>query len=149
MPRSRGSSRDGRSLKESASHDARAPMALVDSRYAALRLGVAVLIMTLGASGMYVIPVVLPAVQAEFGVSRADASLPYALLMIGFGIGGLLMGRLADRFGVTVPLLLGACGIGAGYWLAGTTTSLATFNVAHGLLLGLLGCSATFSPLLS
>jgi hypothetical protein len=38
---------------------------------------------------MYVVPVVLPSVQSEFGVSRADASLAYSLLMIGFGIGGL------------------------------------------------------------
>ncbi len=123
--------------------------ASVDSGYAYFRLGIAVLIMTLGASGMYVIPVVLPAVQTEFAVARADASLPYSFLMIGFGVGGLLMGRLADRFGVWVPLLIGACAIGAGYWLAGTTTSFTTFNTSHGLLLGLLGCSATFSPLLA
>ena len=64
--------------------------------------------MTLGASGMYVVPVMLPAVQAEFGIARADASTPYSLLMIGFGVGGLLMGRLADRFCVMVPLLIGA-----------------------------------------
>jgi MFS family permease len=125
------------------------PGADVDSRYAWRRLVVAVLIMTLGASGMYVIPVVLPAVQSEFGVARADASLPYSVLMIGFGVGGLLMGRLADRFGVWVPLLIGACGVGAGYAVAASTTSFGVFNAAHGMLLGLLGCSATFSPLLA
>jgi len=103
---------------------------VVDSGYASFRLGVAVLIMTLGASGMYVIPVVLPAVQAEFGV------------------GGLLMGRLADRFGVVYPLLLGGACIGAGYVLAASTHNFAVFNAAHALLLGF-GCSATFSPLLA
>jgi MFS family permease len=123
--------------------------ASVDSRYAAWRLGVAVLIMTLGASVMYVVPVVLPSVQADFGVARADASLPYALLMIGFGIGGLAMGRLSDRFGVAVPLAIGAFGIGAGFVLAGITTNFFAFNAAHGLLLGLLGGSATFSPLVA
>ena len=123
--------------------------ASVDSRYAAFRLGVAVLVMTLGASVMYVVPVVLPSVQSEFGVSRADASLAYSLLMIGFGIGGLFMGRLSDRFGVTVPLIVGACGIGAGFWLAAATSSFVVFNAAHGLLLGLLGGSATFSPLVA
>ena len=128
---------------------AAAQASLADSGYANFRLGVAVLVMTLGASGMYVIPVVLPSVQAGFGVARADASLPYSLLMIGFGVGGLLMGRLADRFGVWVPLVIGACGVAAGYILAGTTTSFIVFNAAHGILLGLLGCSATFSPLLS
>ena len=73
-----------------------------DSRYAAVRLMVTLAIMTLGASGMYVVPVMLPAVQAEFGIARADASTPYSMLMIGFGVGGLFMGRLADRFGVMV-----------------------------------------------
>ena len=34
--------------------------------------------------------------------------------MIGFGLGGILMGRLSDRFGVMVPVLIGATGLGAG-----------------------------------
>jgi MFS family permease len=106
-------------------------------------------LMTVGASGMYVVPVVLPAVQAEFGVARADASMPYALLMIGFGIGGTLMGRLADRFGVMVPLLIGAVSLGLGYAVAGSAGSIWTFSLAHGFLIGLFGCSATFSPLLA
>jgi MFS family permease len=114
-----------------------------------MRLMVTLAIMTIGASGMYVVPVMLPAVQAEFGVARADASMPYSLLMIGFGVGGLLMGRLADRFGVMVPLVLGAAGLGAGMVTAGLATHMWTFNLAHGLLIGLLGCSATFSPLLA
>src|SRR5436190_10888146 len=120
-----------------------------DSRYAAARLVVAVLLMTLGASGMYVVPVALPAVQAEFAVARADASMPYALLMIGFGLGGLLMGRLADRFGVMVPLMVGAVSIGAGFVLAGNARDIWTFSIAHGALIGMLGSSATFSPLLA
>jgi MFS family permease len=120
-----------------------------ESRYAAMRLVVAVLLMTLGASGMYVVPVALPAVQAEFGVARADASIPYSLLMIGFGIGGLLMGRLADRFGVMVPLIVGAVSIGAGFVLACNADGIWAFSIAHGVMIGLLGSSATFSPLLA
>ena len=106
-------------------------------------------IMTLGASGMYVVPVMLPAVQAEFGIARADASTPYSMLMIGFGVGGLFMGRLADRFGVMVPLLLGSVGLGLGMTMAGMAHDIRTFNLAHGVLIGLLGSSATFSPLLA
>ena len=98
---------------------------------------------------MYVVPVVLPAVQAEFGVARADASMPYALLMIGFGIGGIFMGRLADRFGVMVPLLIGATALGLGFAVAGSAGNIWTFNLAHGFLIGLFGSSATFSPLLA
>ena len=73
---------------------------LADSRHAWRRLAVSLALMTTGSSVMYVVAVVLPTAQAEFGVARADASLPYTLLMLGFGAGGMVMGRWADRFGV-------------------------------------------------
>ncbi len=122
---------------------------LIDSATAWRRLLVTLALMTVGAAGMYVVPVVLPAVQADFGVARADAALPYTLLMIGFGIGGMLMGRLADRFGVALPLSLGAVGMGLGFAAAALSGSIWLFALAHGLLIGLLGSSATFSPLLA
>ena len=78
---------------------------VVDSAQAWWRLLASLALITLGSSGMYAVVVVLPAVQAEFGVARADASLPYTLTMIGFGVGTIVMGRLADRFGVVVPVL--------------------------------------------
>jgi len=122
---------------------------LADSRYAAMRLAVTLALMTIGSSGMYVVAVVLPAVQADFGVARADASLPYTLMMVGFGLGGMLMGRLADRFGVTVPLLIGAVGLAAGFSAAALAGSIWVFALAHGLLIGFFGCSATFAPLIA
>jgi MFS family permease len=106
-------------------------------------------LMTIGACGMYVVPVVLPAVQAEFGVQRAAATLPYALLMVCFGVGGLVMGRLADRFGIMVPLLIAGAGLGLGFGFAGMTTSLTAFMLPHGLLIGLLGSGAIFAPLIA
>ncbi len=123
--------------------------ALPDSPYAVRRLLVALALMTIGNCGMYVVVVVLPTVQAEFGVARADASLPYTALMIGFGIGGIVMGRLADRFGVMVPLLIGAVSVGAGFAIASMAGSIWTFALVHGVLLGLLGSSATFAPLIA
>jgi MFS family permease len=120
-----------------------------DSRYAWLRLTAALLAMTLGSSAMYVVSVVLPVAQAEFGVARADASLPYTLLMLGFGFGGLLMGRLADRFGVAWVLRLGAVGLLLGYLLAARTESIVAFAIVHGLLLGALGAASAFAPLVA
>ncbi|MEO7335925.1 MAG: MFS transporter, partial [Caldimonas sp.] len=120
-----------------------------DSRYAALRLLVTLALMTIGSSGMYVVSVVLPAVQADFGVDRADASLPYTLTLIGFGLGGLVMGRLADRFGVMVPLLIGSACLGIGFFLAASAPNIMLFAGAHGLLIGLFGSSATFVPLVA
>src|SRR5919205_1401241 len=86
----------------------------VESPYAWLRLAASLALMTLGGVAMYGVVVALPAVQAEFGVARADASLPYTLTMIGFGIGGVLMGRLAQRHGVIVPVIIGTVGMSAG-----------------------------------
>src|ERR671914_1172216 len=120
-----------------------------ESPYAWLRLGAALALMTLGGSGMYGIAVALPPIQAEFGVTRGDASLPYTLTMLGFGVGGILMGRLADRFGVIVPVSIGAIGLGSGFVLAGSAGSLWQFSLAHGVLIGFLGCSATFAPLVA
>ena len=62
-----------------------APEHLIDSRYAMWRLVKALVIMVMGSSCMFIVSVVLPEVQAEFGVSRSEASLPSTLLWIGFG----------------------------------------------------------------
>jgi MFS family permease len=114
-----------------------------------MRLGLCVLLSTIGGVGMWSVVVVLPHVEAEFGTPRAGASLPYSLTMIGFAFGGVLMGRLADRLGVAVPVALGAIALGLGYMASAFATSLWQFALAHGVLIGLLGSSATFSPLLA
>ena len=124
-------------------------MSQQESPYAWARLSATLALMTLGGSGMYIISVALAPVQAEFGVARADASFPYTMTMIGFGLGGILMGRLSDRFGVMVPAMIGAVCLGTGFVLAGNATSLWQFSLAHGLLIGLLGTSATFAPLVA
>jgi MFS family permease len=121
----------------------------IESRYAWWRLGVSLALMTIGGSGMYSITVVLPRIQQEFAVDRGAASLPYTLTMIGFGLGGVMMGKLADRFGVFVPVALGAVGLGAGFVAAGLAPNLLQFDIAQGLLVGLLGTSATFAPLVA
>ena len=120
-----------------------------DSPYACLRLATALLLMTIGGVGMYAMIVALPPVQAEFGVDRGAASLPYTLTMVGFGIGGVMMGRLSDRFGVVVPVLTGGICLGLGFIAAGMAPSLTLFALAHGLLIGFLGSSSTFAPLVA
>ncbi|MFZ0621332.1 MAG: MFS transporter [Pseudolabrys sp.] len=126
---------------------ARAPQ-VIDSPTAWLRLGVAVAISTIGGVGMWSIMVALPAIQAEFGVSRADATLPFTMVMFGFAGGGVVMGRLADRFGISVPLGIGTLTLSAGYLATGWASSLWQVALAHGLLIGL-GCSASFGPLMA
>ena len=119
-----------------------------DSAIAWIRLGVAVLLSTIGGVGMWSVVVALPAIQADFGVDRAQASLPYTLTMLGFGAGGVVMGKLADRFGIAVPLVVGALALALGYVTVGYTTALWQVTLAYGLFIGF-GCSTTFAPLMA
>jgi MFS family permease len=119
----------------------------IDSPFAWRRLGAAVVLATIGSVGTWSVPVVLPAVQAAFGVARGDASLPFTLAMLGFGVGGVVMGRLTDRFGVLAPVLCGAGALSMGYVAAGFAPNLMLFAFVH-LLIGL-GTSATFGPLMA
>jgi len=120
----------------------------VESAYAWTRLGVALVLSAIGGVGMWSVIVALPAVQAEFAVARSAASLPYTMTMICFGFGGIVMGRLSDRFGVMVPLIGGAISLGFGYAVASQATSLWQFALAQGLLVGV-ASSATFAPIIA
>jgi len=119
-----------------------------ESAYAWARLFAALLLSAIGGVGMWSVIVVLPAVQAEFGVARAAASLPYTATMICFGFGGILMGRLSDRFGIFVPAAGGAIALSLGYVAASQATSLWHFILAQGLLVGG-ASSATFAPIIA
>ena len=119
-----------------------------ESSYAWFRLGIALALMTIGGAGMYSMAVALPPLQADFGIARGDASLPFTLTMLGFGVGGIFMGRLADRFGVIVPVMIGAMCLALGFTAAGFAQNLAQFAAIHGLLIGF-GTSGTFVPLVA
>ena len=122
---------------------------VIDSRAAWGRLVAAVLLSMLGSAPMWSVVVVLPAVQAEFGTARAGAALPYTMTMVGFVVGGVLMGRVADRFGVMVPVLIGAVSLGLGGVAAALAPTLVVFGLAYGVLMGCFGAAAVFGPLIA
>ena len=120
----------------------------IDSPYAWFRLAVSVLLSAIGCVGMWSVVVALPAVQADFHVERGAATLPFTLTMIGFGVGGVIMGRLADRLGIVLPVMIGAATLGIGFILASLSVGLASFSAAY-LLIGIFGTAATFAPLMA
>src|SRR5690606_22476318 len=119
----------------------------IDGRYAWTRLILSVLIGTVGSVGMWSVVVVLPEVQAEFGVDRGSASLPYSMTMIGFALGNVVLGRMVDRSGIVVPLLAAAAALFVGYVVASMVTSIWLFGLMQGLV-GF-GAAATFGPLIA
>ena len=123
------------------------PGAEIESTYAWLRLALTLVLGTIGCIGMWSFVVALPSVQAEFGLARGAASLLFTLTMMGFGIGGVVMGHFADRTGIAVPLACCVLMLGAGYVFAGSAGSLWQLALAQGLI-GI-GSSAAFGPLMS
>ncbi len=120
---------------------------VLDSRYSWFRLAITLLIAMVGNVGMWAVIVVLPDVQAEFGIDRADASLPYTLTMVGFALGNLLIGRAVDRYGITVSLIGASVAVAGGFALAALSGSVQMLSAIH-LLIGF-GTAACFGPLIA
>jgi len=107
------------------------------------------LLMTVGAGGYYVVIVGLKLVAQDFGGLRWVPSMAYSMTVFGMGLGGIFIGRWSDRVGVGTPALLGSLMIVAGALTASVTTDRWVFLLAHGVLIGLLGNAALFSPLIA
>ena len=107
----------------------------------------AVLIGSLGSVGMWSVVVALPVVQTEFAASRGTASLAFTMVMLGFGSGGVLTGKVADRYGIVTAIGLGVGILGVGYIGAGMSSSIWQFILVH-FAIGL-SAAATFGPLMA
>jgi MFS family permease len=112
-----------------------------------VRLALALVIGSIGAVGMWAVVVVIPVVQAEFGATRGAVSLAFTLMMFGFGLGGVIAGKITDRFGIVPAMAISIVFLGVANVLAGLSTMLWQF-VAVYFLIGL-GTSATFAPLMA
>src|SRR5436190_12108314 len=99
----------------------------IETPYSWIRLIVSITLSTLGCVGLWSLVVALPAVQADFGAHRAGASLPYALTMLGFMIGGIAVGRWADRSGILPPFAAGTILMSAGYAVTAFAPTLPVF----------------------
>jgi len=121
----------------------------IDGPYAWWRLAISLMLSTVGGISLWSSVVALPAIEAEFAIDRGSASIPYLATMAGFATGGILMGRLSDRFGVTVPLLIGTVMLGLGYVLAAQAQSLWQFVAVQAVFIGMFGGSAFLGPLVA
>ena len=120
---------------------------ILDSRASWSRLGLALLISLIGNVGMWSIIVIMPAMQAEFGVDRADAAIPYTLTMLGFAAGNFLIGRAVDRWGVARALAASALLMAFGFAAAAMAPNIATLSALQ-LLIGF-GTATSFGPLIA
>ncbi|WP_341863890.1 MFS transporter [Gymnodinialimonas sp. 57CJ19] len=120
---------------------------IFDTRVSWVRLALALLVSVIGSAGMWTIILILPDVQAEFGVSRAGASLPYTATMIGFALGNYLIGRAVDRFGLAGSLAATAVLMGSAYGAALMAPTIGVLAAAQ-FFIGF-GSAASFGPLIA
>jgi len=118
-----------------------------DSSQAWMRLVLAVLIASVGAVGVWSLVVVMPTVQADFSATRGAVSLASTMVFMGFGLGGVVTGKITDRFGIVVAMALSIALLGIAFVLTGLAATLWQFNVAY-FLIGL-GTAVTFAPLMA
>jgi MFS family permease len=89
----------------------------------------------------------LKPITEDLGTTRQVVALAAALTWIGTGLGGIVMGWVAERIGMRVTVLIGAASIAAGLAVS-ATGDIWTILIGHALLLGLFGNGAFFPPLI-
>ncbi|MCU4654449.1 MFS transporter [Roseibacterium sp. SDUM158016] len=122
-------------------------MSILDSRTSWTRLALSLALSLVGNAGMWAIIVILPAVEAEFGVDRATASLPYTLTMVGFALGNWVIGRWVDRHGVARVLAVAAILMGVAFAGAAAAPNIATLSILQ-TAIGF-ATAASFGPLIA
>jgi MFS family permease len=88
----------------------------------------------------------LKPIQEALGTDRSVIALAGALVWVGTGLGGIMMGWLADRIGIRLTATIGAVMMAAGLALSATGSIWALY-IGHGVLIGLVGNGAIYAPL--
>ena len=109
---------------------------------------VSLLLLGLSFGAMWITAVGLKAIAADMGGARSVPSLATSLAWLGSGAGGILMGRLADRFGIRFTVIGGSAMIAAGMMFSASASAPWQLYVGHGLFMGLLGNAGLNAPLM-
>jgi MFS family permease len=107
---------------------------------------VALLILSISFGAPYITVVALKTIAADLGGERSIPSGANALAWLGTGVGGLLMGLLAERIGTRTTVAFGGVSVAAGLALSSGGSAWQLY-MGHGLLIGLIGNGAVNAPL--
>jgi MFS family permease len=122
------------------------PSSSIESRASWIVASVALVTMMMAFGAAWITAVALKDIAAEVGGTRSTPALASALAWLGGGVGGIVMGRIADRIGTRWTVVCGALMIGVGL-------TLSTFGppwplwIGHGLFIGLIGLGGINAPM--
>ncbi|HTV90936.1 MAG TPA: MFS transporter [Stellaceae bacterium] len=89
----------------------------------------------------------LKPITGDLGTERELVALASALTWLGTGLGGIVMGQVAERLGVRFTVTFGAAMIALGLAIS-ASGGLAALLLGHTLFVGFLGNGALYPPLL-
>jgi MFS family permease len=108
--------------------------------------GISVTLLSLSFGSLWINAVGLKAIAADLGGSRSAPSLANSLAWFGSSVGGLAMGRLAERYGIRWTVLFGGVSVCIGLFIS-TLGQPWELYVGHGIFMGLLGNAGLNAPL--
>lgn len=108
------------------------------------------IVATITSIGMSTFSLFLPPIEREFALSRALATLPYMVAMLGWAAGALAFGKLADDHGSRPVVLIGIALMAAGFAGMGVSANVWQISLSYGVLVGLAmgACSLVIMSLL-
>jgi MFS family permease len=121
------------------------PRASVETRSSWIVATVILAVMAIAFGAPWVTIVALKNIAAEVNGERSVPAFASALMWIGSGIGGILMGRVAEVVGVRWTVICGAIMTAAGLALS-TLGPYWPLYVGHGLFIGLIGIGGINAP---
>jgi len=119
----------------------------IESRQSWIAAGVALALLSVSYGSPLLVVVGLKPIEQDLGTSRQLVALAGALTWVGTGLGGILMGWVAERLGIRRTVSFGAVMIATGLTVS-ATGSIWAILVSHALLVGMFGNGALFPPLL-
>ena len=102
------------------------------------------MMMAFGAA--WITAVALKDIAAEVDGTRSIPALASALAWLGSGVGGIMMGRIADRVGTRWTVIFGSLMIGLGLAIS-TLGPPWPLWIGHGLFIGLIGLGGINAPM--
>ena len=107
---------------------------------------VALFVLCMSYGSAWIAVVALKDIAGEVDGARSVPALASALAWLGAGLGGIIMGRIADRVGARWTVIFGALMVGLGLSIS-TLGPPWPLWIGHGLFIGLIGIGGINAPL--
>ena len=90
----------------------------IETRTSWVVAGVSVVLLGMAFGAPWITAIALKSIAADMGGARSVPALASSLTWFGAAVGGIMMGRIAERFGIRVTVMFGATMICVGLFIS-------------------------------